>query len=603
MYIDYFGLKTSPFSISPDPDFLFLSPHHQEALAHLIFGMKDQGGFIVLTGEVGTGKTTLIRTLLERRDSQVNIALILNPRLNELDFIETICDELKISYPEHSSLKYLNDKLNAYLLEQFAENHFVVVILDEAQHLSDELLERIRLLTNLETNKHRLLKVILVGQPELKITLEKQELRQVTQRITGRYHLLPLSAAQTQVYIYHRLAIAGCTRPVFSETTFDIIYKYTQGIPRLINVLCDRSLLGAYTENAHQVAKLHVIKAADELFLLAKPQKKNKPLLNIVLAIILIIFIVLLGFSGAYLFKSLNNNGEQNLNNSTQRLTLEPNTQTVQQVSNQQITKHDDQPKLEEKAVVNQNAVEVKTDSKDQLESNVKEADKGIAKDRSDAMVKQAHKKELVDNIDELRGKILAKGNNLEPFWKNLALWEVAEAPNPALERCDAIYKNSGLSCYSSTLDFEQIQKINLPSLLLLKTNEGSRELLLRSIQGEKIIIDSESQEIISHSSALSRVLKELWKNEVIIIWRPPFGRTQLGPGEQGSAVELMIKQLSLANKQEFKQKKNYDGEVFEAIKTFQKQNNLIPDGVASSQTLLYLNQWTELKLIHNEKN
>jgi len=247
MYLSYFGLTENPFSLTPDPRFLFLSQRHREALAHLLFGMGDKGGFVLLTGEVGTGKTTLCRSLLEQVPEGVEVALVLNPKQTSVELVASLCDELKVSYPTPAdSLKVLIDHLNRHLLEIHAEGRRTVVIIDEAQNLSIDVLEQVRLLTNLETTTQKLLQILLIGQPELHAMMAKPELRQLGQRITARYHLTPLSSEETAAYIEHRLEVAGCKRPLFTHSTLHLIHRLSGGIPRLINTICDRALLGAY---------------------------------------------------------------------------------------------------------------------------------------------------------------------------------------------------------------------------------------------------------------------------------------------------------------------------------------------------------------------
>ena len=249
MYHNYFGLEEQPFSIAVNPRYLFMSARHRDALAHLLYGVGSGGGFILLTGEVGTGKTTINRCLLEQLPSQTDIAIILNPALNAEELLASVCDELRIEYePGSATLKTLTDLLHEYLLANHQRGRNTVLLIDEAQHLQFEVLEQIRLLTNLETNTQKLLQIILVGQPELSALLAKPELRQLSQRITARYDLQPLSRRETEAYIIHRLQVAGlpATQRLFSPGLVALIHRRTRGIPRLINVVCDRALLGAY---------------------------------------------------------------------------------------------------------------------------------------------------------------------------------------------------------------------------------------------------------------------------------------------------------------------------------------------------------------------
>src|SRR5579872_6802919 len=268
MYLKFFGLNEKPFAITPDPRYLFLSERHAEALAHLMYGINEAGGFVQLTGEVGTGKTTIVRSLLAQAPKNAEIALILNPRMTAPEFLLTICQELGVEVPPASqqSLKDLVDTLSAYLLRAHADGKRVVLVVDEAQNLSTEVLEQVRLLTNLETNTQKLLQIILIGQPELRELLARNELRQLAQRITGRYHLSPLSAEETTAYVRHRLRVAGATADIFNRFALEEIYRLSAGVPRVINVICDRALLGGYSLDRHRITGPLVRNAASEVF-------------------------------------------------------------------------------------------------------------------------------------------------------------------------------------------------------------------------------------------------------------------------------------------------------------------------------------------------
>jgi general secretion pathway protein A len=268
MYLSFFGLNEKPFAITPDPRYLYLSERHAEALAHLLYGINEAGGFVQLTGEVGTGKTTIVRSLLAQTPKNAEIALILNPKMTEPEFLLTICEELGIGVPDSAlgSLKDLVDILSEYLLRAHAAGHRVVLVVDEAQNLSPGVLEQVRLLTNLETNTQKLLQIILIGQPELRELLARTELRQLAQRITGRYHLNPLSHDETAAYVRHRLRVAGATSDIFAPQALHTVFSLSQGVPRVINVICDRALLGAYSLDRHRVTASLVRSAAAEVF-------------------------------------------------------------------------------------------------------------------------------------------------------------------------------------------------------------------------------------------------------------------------------------------------------------------------------------------------
>jgi general secretion pathway protein A len=271
MYLEHFGLKEPPFSITPDPRFVFLSERHRDALAHLLFGIGQGGGggFVQLTGEVGTGKTTLCRLLLEQVPANTRVALVLNPRQTPVELLETICEELHVDIDgggrvARGSLKALVDALNRYLLEAYAQGLRVVLIIDEAQDLSIEALEQVRLLTNLETDTQKLLQVILLGQPELRTLLAREDLRQLAQRITARFHLTPLDAAETERYLRHRHAIAGGLHLPFSAAAIKRLHAHAGGVPRLINIIAERSLLAGYARDATRVEARLVDIAAKE---------------------------------------------------------------------------------------------------------------------------------------------------------------------------------------------------------------------------------------------------------------------------------------------------------------------------------------------------
>ncbi|RPG49922.1 MAG: peptidoglycan-binding protein [Gammaproteobacteria bacterium TMED1] len=266
MYEEHFSLTSTPFSIAPDPQFLYMSARHREALAHLIYGVENNG-LVLLTGEVGTGKTTICRYLLNDLPDNVDTAFIINPKVTETELLSSICDDLGILYPQKATLKVLIDRLNTHLLDTLKKDKRTLVIIDEAQNLSVDVLEQLRLLTNLETNQRKLLQIILLGQPELLGTLSGRSLRQLSQRITARYHLDALDKNETRQYIAYRLATAGAKVTIFQRSAMDSIYRLSKGIPRVINLICDRCLLGAFAENQSFVSSRIVKAVSKELFL------------------------------------------------------------------------------------------------------------------------------------------------------------------------------------------------------------------------------------------------------------------------------------------------------------------------------------------------
>ncbi|MDD2335846.1 MAG: AAA family ATPase, partial [Geobacteraceae bacterium] len=299
MYSSFFGFKEKPFTITPNPRFIFLSKNHKEAFAHLLYGIDTHAGFIELTGEVGTGKTTVLRSLLNQLDSDTyRTALIFNPSLSAIELLQNINHEYGIPCEEQNNSPLLHS-LNHFLLQQNAEGRTVVLVIDEAQNLDSQVLEQIRLISNLETEKDKLIQIVLVGQPELREKLKKSELRQLSQRITVRYHLCPLDFNDTVEYIEHRLEVAaGQNLELFSPGALKQIFRYSGGLPRLINVICDRALLIAYTKGSREVSARMVFAAINDV---KKQETRFLPLRIIrYLAVAAILILAVFGLYGVF---------------------------------------------------------------------------------------------------------------------------------------------------------------------------------------------------------------------------------------------------------------------------------------------------------------
>lgn len=275
MYQAFYGLHETPFTIAPNPAYLFLSSRHQEALTYLTYGLRETGGFVLLTGEVGTGKTTITKQILDQLPEDTDTAFVLNPNLTTTELFETLCDELSIPHPQNASLKHLTDLIHQHLLKRHQENRHTVFLIDEAQHLKPEVLEQLRLLTNLETHQHKLLQIVLIGQPELQHMLKQQALRQLSQRITARYHLLPLTQDEVGLYVQHRLQVAGRHQMLFKPKAIKALYQFSQGIPRLINLIADRALIAGYARY-HNYIDQHIIKLAAQEVIDAKTQRHQR---------------------------------------------------------------------------------------------------------------------------------------------------------------------------------------------------------------------------------------------------------------------------------------------------------------------------------------
>ena len=281
MYMRFFGLKQEPFSLAPDPRYLYMSKRHREALAHLLYGVGGGGGFVLLSGEIGAGKTTVCRCFLEQIPKRCNVAYIFNPKLTVLELVKSVCDEFRI--PVHGTrghpptVKTYVDALNEFLLKTHAVGQNNVLIIDEAQMLSVDVLEQLRLLTNLETNERKLLQIVLIGQPELRTMLERPDLEQLAQRVIARFHLKALSSKETEHYIRHRLSVAGMTRSIpFDRKALQRIHEIARGVPRRINLLCDRAMLGAYAHGKTGIDSEVVEKAAREVFGKSEPNGPDR---------------------------------------------------------------------------------------------------------------------------------------------------------------------------------------------------------------------------------------------------------------------------------------------------------------------------------------
>lgn len=530
MYTSHFGLNEIPFSIAPDPLYLYMSERHREALAHLHYGIKRDGGFVLLTGEVGAGKTTLCRSLLEQLPEGVDVAFVLNPKVSVIELLETICDELRIDREKQGSIKNLVDRLNTYLLAANARGRKTVLFIDEAQNLSTDVLEQLRLLTNLETNRYKLLQIVLLGQPELLAILDRQEMRQFSQRITARYHLGPLDVEEMGSYVRHRLEIAGCNRPLFPETLNKTLWQLTGGIPRLINLICDRALLGAYTLNRQQVNRRILHQAAREVLGRLQSQWKGK---RIALAAALAALVLMLCIATLWYWKrpsSLPFGFGKDSSVQTQRSAMEEKS-----------------PKT------------------------IVPFQGGFA-----------------DAVPQRWPKDFAASQSVEGAFADLAgLWGLSYSPDRS-DYC-AYASEQGLDCLVRKDSMETLRKINRPAILTLYGDEGAPfHVVMARLEGNRAIFIAGGKQ---YELALSAIASH-WVGEYLLLWqRPPLQRDILQPGETGASVTWLAKTLQelglyVATGQEVR----LEGPLLGAFKRFQLSNGLTPDGVLGPMTLVHLN-------------
>ncbi len=526
MYTKFFGLTEEPFSIAANPRFLYMSTRHREALAHLLYGIRSDSGFVLLTGEVGTGKTTVCRCLLEQLPENTDVAFILNPKVTVIELLSSICDELGIACPGHDrSVKTFVDAINRHLLEHHAEGRSTVVIIDEAQNLSVDVLEQLRLLTNLETNERKLMRIILLGQPELETMLSRPDLRQVEQRITARYHLQPLLRSEIGAYVSHRLVVAGLREPVFSARVLAKLYRKTGGIPRLINIICDRAMLGAYVKSRRKVNGPILNKAAREVQ--GRSHQPRWLLRGTLVASALLVVAV----AAAALFYS----DDKEI---AMMLPLGPSVDLLPDIVAEP-------PVVEPQATMNP-------------EVSPLWPDEAVARD------------------DALSAAYVAQFNQ----------WDISLATGNANPCTQAI--NRGLRCFSGVGNLGSLESNNRPAILTLVDNQGRQyHATLIALNDEQATLAFAHgietvavQDLEAHWRGRYQLL---WRTS-------PHGYTIIRPGSRGPGVTWLTKNLLAAGVESVAVQNAYDADVVTAVREFQRNHGLVADGVAGRQTLIQLN-------------
>jgi general secretion pathway protein A len=527
MYLAFFGLNDKPFAITPDPRYLFLGARHAEALAHLVYGITEAGGFIQLTGEVGTGKTTVVRSLLGQIPKSAEVALILNPRMTAPEFLLTICEEIGIGVPDaaEGSVKHLVDILNHYLLRAHADGRRVVIVVDEAQNLATEVLEQVRLLTNLETETRKLLQIILIGQPELRDLLGRTELRQLAQRITGRYHLDPLEQEETGAYVRHRLRIAGATREIFSSGALRALHRLSGGIPRLINVVADRALLGAFTQDRHLVTPTLVRRAGAEVFG-RRPAPRWLPW-------------AATGGAAALLAAS---------------------AVAIWKWSSTPVA-------VPAVAALSQAAA-----------ATVAPAAPAVA-----APAPQPAPEPGPSSLGELLRSFQKNTDTDSAFSRLFALWGAHYEAGP-MDPCTQATRQ-GLECLVQRGSLAQLRQYNRPAILTVSDDAGApRQIVLSALDDERALLDFGGKKEEVTIGNLSRY----WFGDYVLLWRPgaSHGKT-LALGSRGAEVRWLresLGRLSGAPPQD-PVSDVFDADLVKAVEGFQREHRLAVDGVAGVQT------------------
>ncbi|MCU7943769.1 MAG: AAA family ATPase [Candidatus Thiodiazotropha sp. (ex Cardiolucina cf. quadrata)] len=590
MYQNYFGLTEDPFSITPDPKYLFLSERHRNGFAHLLYGVTEGGGFLQLTGGVGTGKTLLCRKLLAELPRAVNVAFIFNPRLTPLELVATICDELKILYPVGSnSIKEIVDFLNAFLLESHSQGHRTVVIIDEAQNLSYESLEQIRLLTNLETQKHKLLQIILVGQPELRSLLQQERLRQLAQRVTARYHLTPLSKSETHAYVRHRLKVAGAQHLPFSAGALRYVYRYSGGVPRVINILCHRGMLMAYGNHAKQVTGGMIKRVYQELSGLGEGLRRQLAWSWGLVALLGFTLAVLLMWNDEQLSRlipSLSSTKAQTESLSAERNPPEkPGMPTTQQ-----------QPVNSAVAAESPAPTSLDTGSPSGTakapQPDVVLPDKitvsGSVEDVASTAVAE---KEVAMLDDDRTGLGAMLGNENSAFVTLFGYWQsVYPTGGEPRTSCDKA-QEVGLSCIYGRGSWENLAYYNRPAVLELIMEDGQRyNVVATALTDDDVTLDLNGRRF----NFSREEIDQLWTGSYIILWRPPkLSRESLTIGHIGKDVAWLKSMLDRIEGIETNfdpLNAKFDLQTQQRVMRFQRSQGLLADGIVGKQTLIQLN-------------
>jgi len=576
MYNAYFGFKESPFSIAPDPRYLYMTEQHREALAHLVYGLNSEGGCILLTGEVGTGKTTVCRCLLEQIPEKSNIALVFNPKVTATELLETICDELHIEYPQgENSVKTYIDRINDFLLQANAAGQKTVLIIDEAQNLENAVLEQLRLLTNLETNQRKLLQIIILGQPELLEILSQENMRQLAQRITARFHLNPLSRYELKAYISHRLAVAGSNVQLFDEKAIKRLFQLSHGVPRLINIICDRALLGTYVESKTSVDPQTVNNAAKEVFgkITHKQNSKRRwPVFTAIAAGVTAIAVA------GYLVLQ------------TAAVPLASNAQLTNESPQQAMAVASIEAEKQAPAVTSLDAVAAEnTPAKDDPEVDTETAQQpdqaaGVPPVKSKSSDLSDFKQLVFSESEKSKAQAYA---DLFDVWRKE--YDAAKNGNAC-----AFARNNGLSCLHRQGNLRSLAVLNRPAVLKLYDEKNDTAYAILTYLGDNEATLRKGDTTLTVSAD---TLNRYWLGEYTLLWqKPPYYHSAVQPGSHGPIVQWLDQQLVRIYGHDHTPTihDTYNEKLKSQIVKFQQSKGLTPDGVVGPHTFILLNSELE---------
>lgn len=545
MYKDYFHFKDMPFSIAPDPRFLYMSAQHRDALAHLLYGVQGDGGFVLLTGEVGTGKTTLCRCLLEQIDGTCEVAYILNPKMTTVEMLAAVCEEFHLAVASFAaSTKAYVDALNAHLLRLHEQSRRAVLIIDEAQDLDPDVLEQLRLLTNLETSTRKLLQIILIGQPELQETLRRPEMRQVAQRIVARYHLDHLSPAETAAFVAHRLSVAGSIAPLFPRSVVQMIHSRTGGVPRLINLLCDRALLGTFAQDTLQVDRATLRKAAHEVFgrdaapAATRSVRWRAPLLSALAAGGMVAGVALLAASWQFKW---------------------PDVKPFASIAAAVAPVAKPSPRPAEPAILPPKKASSPSVATSTPLADLRWPDDLAPRQRS----------------EELAFRELFKRYGIE--------YPADSGGNP----CNTA-ERMNMQCLAARGGFADLQRFNQPAVLALGEASAADRFYALLVE---LTADSATLVLAGKTYRVTRAaLVPLWSGNYRVLWkRPPGYNGVLAEGARGESVTWLRGSLASVQGGEAGGTPVFDAELARRVKQFQLAEGITPDGVAGELTLSLL--------------